>query len=286
MSRAPPARSRPAALGAATLASALALLLALAPPPARAGALPGWPTGAAPAAPAPSPAPSPGLKRVGVVASLWPKLLGEDVLRPNEPLTGQLIKLDGAAKRYRLRDLKPSADYEVRVSYPASIPASLAFEWSGVPAPDAAAPGRAATRRLLDTDKAIFSTDADGGGPGGKAPLLLLKAARRSVHKDGPEGGPDQLVFDIVLAELWFGVLPKDTLPVIVAAGIALLAALLLAPIWAGRLFPALVNWVTAGRGGAPSPRRRASPPPEDGAAAPGPSPARQRSQRARRAAP
>jgi hypothetical protein len=123
MRRALPARGRLAALGAATVATALALLLALAPPPARAGALPAGPLTAT------APAPSPGLKRVSGVAALWPRLLGEEILRPEEPLTGQLLKLDGPAKRCAFPAVAPEAN----------APAARQCDPRACPAPELAA---------------------------------------------------------------------------------------------------------------------------------------------------
>lgn len=49
------------------------------------------------------------------------------------------------------------------------------------------------TRRLLNLEKAMFRADAQGRPPG----VLVLRAAREGVHRDGPHGGPRDLVFNI-----------------------------------------------------------------------------------------
>ncbi|KAI8474693.1 MAG: hypothetical protein J3K34DRAFT_491804 [Monoraphidium minutum] len=167
-----------------------------------------------------------------------------ETLRPHEPLLAQLIALDSETKRYRLAGLKPSTSYELRLSYPASIPAAIRFEWDA-----SGAPARRRGRRLLDVEKLDFRTDAAGGvpgaraGSGGEAPVALLRAARRSVHRDGPRGGATHLVFDLVLAEVWLG-LPADTLPVVGAAAALLLAVAAFVPFWSATAFPALLAWV------------------------------------------
>jgi hypothetical protein len=43
------------------------------------------------------------------------------LLKPFDYITGELIELDGDARAYQLTQLKPSAGYEVRLSFPASV---------------------------------------------------------------------------------------------------------------------------------------------------------------------
>ena len=56
-------------------------------------------------------------------------------------------------------------------------------------------------RKLLDVEKLVFSTDAQGrakvGGSEERASVVALRARRGSVHRDGPGGGPQQLVYNI-----------------------------------------------------------------------------------------
>ena len=75
-----------------------------------------------------------------------------------------------------------------------------------------AAPGRAqlavdtfalvnSGRRLQNLEKVMFATDADGNAPG---PVLAVAARREARHRDGPGGGPKELIFNI-------GALPPHT---------------------------------------------------------------------------
>ncbi|KAF8065449.1 hypothetical protein HT031_003050 [Scenedesmus sp. PABB004] len=193
-------------------------------------------------------------------------------LVPFDYITGQLVDLDTGAAAWALGGLSPSTSYEVRVSWPASIPAAISFELvdgADTARSAAGAPARRrAGRRLLDTEKLVFATDAAAGvqarararralcaeharGPcrrgGGAAacpprpparrgaaaqgfaqPLVIVRAARRSVHRDGPKGGPSQLVYNIVLAEVVLG-LPTDIVPVVAAVVVVSLGAAALA---------------------------------------------------------
>jgi hypothetical protein len=57
-------------------------------------------------------------------------------------------------------------------------------------------------RRLLDVEKLVFRTDAQGRAKkddraDDRASGVALRARRGSVHRDGPGGGPEQLVYNI-----------------------------------------------------------------------------------------
>uniref|UniRef100_A0A383VZ02 Uncharacterized protein n=1 Tax=Tetradesmus obliquus TaxID=3088 RepID=A0A383VZ02_TETOB len=159
---------------------------------------------------------------------------------------GELIDLDGDARAYQLVDLKPSTGYEVRLSFPASIPAFIKFQI--VDSSAAAPPLRSKpARRLLDCEKLIFATDSNGAVQGFANPAVLVTAKRRSVHRDGPTAGASKLVYNIVLAELLPVVgLPLDSIPVVVAVVAAVLIALVWSLYWSRSIFPRLLLWLTA----------------------------------------
>jgi hypothetical protein len=46
---------------------------------------------------------------------------------------------------------------------------------------------------LLNLEKVMFRATADGSPPG----VLLVSAVREGVHRDGPDGGPPTLEFNI-----------------------------------------------------------------------------------------
>lgn len=168
------------------------------------------------------------------------------LLKPFDYITGELIDLDGDARAYQLVDLKPSTGYEVRLSFPASIPAFIKFQ---IVDGSAAAPALRSkqARRLLDCEKLIFATDSNSAVQGFATPAVLVTAKRRSVHRDGPTAGASKLVYNIVLAELLPVVgLPLDSIPVVVAVVAAVLIALLWSLYWSRSIFPRLLLWLTA----------------------------------------
>ncbi|PNW76102.1 hypothetical protein CHLRE_12g547734v5 [Chlamydomonas reinhardtii] len=164
------------------------------------------------------------------------------VLRANTHLEAQVASLDGTPLLFSFAGLKPLTSYEVRVSYPATTPAIIHLRLA------AGELHRGQSRRLLDTEKLIFSTDASGNAQGIPDALVELRATGRFVHRDGPGAGPKRLVFNIVCQELLLGAVPTDTLPAIFACVLLVVAGWSCAPYFSGRVVPRLLSWVLEGR--------------------------------------
>ncbi|XP_047971760.1 uncharacterized protein LOC125214681 isoform X2 [Salvia hispanica] len=79
----------------------------------------------------------------------------DKVLRVGEELFKEVLPLQNGARFYHLHGLKPQMWYEVKISYPSSIPASFSLQLKRG-APDL---GLNQGRKLLNTEKIIFKTD-------------------------------------------------------------------------------------------------------------------------------
>eukprot|EP00958_Prasinococcus_capsulatus_P001891 scaffold172_cov355-Prasinococcus_capsulatus_cf.AAC.8 len=137
-------------------------------------------------------------------------------------------------REYELVGMEPARTYEVRVSYPATIPAAFTLRvvvpstatprlvLSGEDEPELRRSRRrrrrlGARRALLDTEKVVF-----GARDAGAQPVVRVSAALRGV---APPGHPSHthVTYNIMLEECVLGVLPKSALPV-AAHALALLA--------------------------------------------------------------
>eukprot|EP00877_Chromochloris_zofingiensis_P006237 jgi/Chrzof1/1867/Cz10g24080.t1 len=167
---------------------------------------------------------------------------GAHVLRVNQHVKGALITLDTEVKSYVLQGLQPSTGYEVRVSFPASLPAKIQLELSDRRHQDSFTQHHV-SRKLLDCDKIIFWTDKLGQVKGSASPVVLLTAKRGSVHRNGPLAGPTKLVYNIVLVDLLLGI-PTDTFPVIGVVVVLLLGVVVWTSYWTKHLFPWLLVWI------------------------------------------
>lgn len=178
------------------------------------------------------------------------------VLRPNSQLSRELLKLDVEHKRYELTDLAPSTSYELRFSYPATIPARILFEVTGSSSDSTQRSRlRHSSRKLLNCEKTIISTDQLGRVQGHEHAAVVIQAQRSSVHRDGPGGGPEYLIYNLVLAQLWYGV-PHDAFPLIYCAVALLVVVLIFTPIFTRRLLPRLLDWLTCTEEGSRTKRR------------------------------
>ncbi|KAF5743217.1 hypothetical protein HS088_TW09G01282 [Tripterygium wilfordii] len=77
------------------------------------------------------------------------------ILTVGEELWKETLPLQSGSRLYQLKGIKPSSWYEVKISYPASIPARFSVELKK----DSAELGLNRNRRLLNTEKLIFKTD-------------------------------------------------------------------------------------------------------------------------------
>ncbi|KAF7817093.1 putative transmembrane protein [Senna tora] len=145
-------------------------------------------------------------------------------LRVGEELWRETLPLQGGSRLYQVQNLKPQTWYEVKISYPASIPASFSIQLER----DNSDMVLNNNRRLLNTEKLIFKTESD------------LAKTHVLVTVD-PEGFvaiphvPERqfIMFNIVCDELLFGI-PHQAWWVVVLAilciGIAIIIPFFLPP--------------------------------------------------------
>lgn len=188
-------------------------------------------------------------------------------LYPEQPRSAEQIRC-GDTQLYRIHDLDPRKVYDVKVSYPASIPTDFFLEVDDVmlppPVSAADAPPMAGVkgtmrvrRRILNTSKLrlhphelllqalgkdpiransvnAYRLDLQNGKSGGHAAAASLVTVDISLRAEVEGVSPTidrtnrECVFDIVVEEMLFGAFPYDTLVLIVW----LVALLLLALRW------------------------------------------------------
>ncbi|EOY29831.1 Uncharacterized protein TCM_037238 isoform 2 [Theobroma cacao] len=84
------------------------------------------------------------------------EMLDGSVLNVGEELKKETLPLRMGSRVYRLQGLKSLTWYEVKISYPASIPASFSLQLKKGNSDS----GLKRNRRLLNTEKLIFKTDS------------------------------------------------------------------------------------------------------------------------------
>ncbi|KAJ4952997.1 hypothetical protein NE237_029829 [Protea cynaroides] len=129
-------------------------------------------------------------------------MIGSKMLSVGEELRQETLPLQMGSRLYLLSGLKPSGWYEVKISYPASIPTSFSiqlkrgkseheFNWN---------------RRLLNTEKLIFKADSLDLNSD-KAGMYVLVTVEPSGIVALPHVQERQFViFNIVCDELLLGV--------------------------------------------------------------------------------
>ncbi|XP_026423305.1 uncharacterized protein LOC113319254 [Papaver somniferum] len=85
------------------------------------------------------------------------KMEDSKILNVGEELLRETLPLQMGSRLYRLNGLKSSTWYEVKISYPASIPASFSIQLIR----DKSDIGHNWNRRLLNTEKLIFEADSN-----------------------------------------------------------------------------------------------------------------------------
>ncbi|KAF8778988.1 hypothetical protein HU200_003093 [Digitaria exilis] len=124
----------------------------------------------------------------------------EDLTRAlsvGKELVGETMPLRHGRRVYRIDGLRPSAWYEVKISYPASIPSSFSIRL--VDGPDDA-DWSSTNRRLLNTEKIIFKAE-------GRSQVYVLV----TVEPEGVVAKPnvqerELALFNIVCDELALGI--------------------------------------------------------------------------------
>uniref|UniRef100_A0ACD5X8X6 Uncharacterized protein n=1 Tax=Avena sativa TaxID=4498 RepID=A0ACD5X8X6_AVESA len=119
-------------------------------------------------------------------------------LRVGDELVGETMPLRHGRRLYRLAGLRPPAWYEVKISYPASIPSSFSIRLLNDP--EAMEDLGSKNRRLLNTEKIIFKAES-------ARPVYVLV----TVEPEGVVAKPnvperELALFNIVCDELLLGI--------------------------------------------------------------------------------
>ncbi|XP_054797426.1 uncharacterized protein LOC129302505 [Prosopis cineraria] len=127
------------------------------------------------------------------------------ILRVGEELWRESLPLNGGSRLYELGDLKPQTWYEVKISYPASIPAGFSIQLDKDMV-------RNNNRRLLNTEKLIFKTESNLD----KTRVLVTVEPEGFVAMPHVPDRPS-IIFNIVCDELLLG-MPHQAWWVVVLA--------------------------------------------------------------------
>ncbi|XXG40149.1 hypothetical protein AAC387_Pa01g0936 [Persea americana] len=151
------------------------------------------------------------------------------VLNVGEELKQETLPLQMGHRHYQLRGLKASMWYEVKISYPASIPASFSLQLQR----DKSYIGLNMKRRLLNTEKLIFKADYNLLSEHSEVHVLLTVEPGGVVAKPHVQER-QYVIFNIVCDELSLVSPPKVWLVVILAflcLGVALTIPYFLPPL-------------------------------------------------------
>ncbi|XVF35388.1 hypothetical protein REPUB_Repub18cG0141400 [Reevesia pubescens] len=130
------------------------------------------------------------------------KMHNGSVLNVGEELKEETLPLQMGSRVYKLQGLKSLTWYEVKISYPASIPASFSLQLKK----ENSDSGLNRNRRLLNTEKLIFKTDSlDTINDQGELYILV------TVEPEGFVAIPNTkerefIIFNIVCDELLLGI--------------------------------------------------------------------------------
>ncbi|XP_031258629.1 uncharacterized protein LOC116116711 isoform X1 [Pistacia vera] len=148
---------------------------------------------------------------------------GAKILNVGEELWKESMALQGGTRLYHLQGLKSFTWYEVKISYPASIPASFSLQLKK---------GNLdlvlnRNRRLLNTEKLIFKTDNldvidDQGGM-----YVLVTVEPEGIVAIPHVQEREFIIFNIVCDELLLGI-PYEAWWVVVFVTICLILALII----------------------------------------------------------
>ncbi|XP_057480089.1 uncharacterized protein LOC130767292 [Actinidia eriantha] len=124
------------------------------------------------------------------------------VLNVGEELWKETLPLQMGSRLYQLEGLKSHTWYEVKISYPASIPSSFSLLLTK----DKSSLGHNRQRKLLNTEKLIFKTDEVElpSDQGGMCVLVTVEAEGIVAIPNGLER--KEVVFNIVCDELLLGI--------------------------------------------------------------------------------
>lgn len=144
----------------------------------------------------------------------------QSILKVGKELIKETIPLQSGSRIYQLQGLRPNTWYEVKISYPASIPASFSLQLNKG---DLNLPLNK-RRKLLNTEKLIFKNDDAG--------LENIKSGTYVMLTVEPEGvvaisnGKERkmVIYNIVCDELVVGI-PHKAWSVVILAVVCLVVA-------------------------------------------------------------
>ncbi|OMO66889.1 hypothetical protein CCACVL1_20949 [Corchorus capsularis] len=130
------------------------------------------------------------------------KMFEGGVLNVGEELKEETLPLQMGSRLYQLQGLKSLTWYEVKISYPASIPASFSLQLKKGNSDS----GLNRNRRLLNTEKLIFKTDSldtidDQGGL-----YVLVNVEPEGFVAISNAKEREFIIFNIVCDELLLGI--------------------------------------------------------------------------------
>ncbi|XP_078181154.1 uncharacterized protein LOC144574922 [Carex rostrata] len=138
------------------------------------------------------------------------------ILSVGEELKGETLQLKFGQRLYKLVGLREKTWYEVKISYPASIPATFSIELKM----DMSDRHRNNNRRLLNTEKLIFKAEST------EQVHILVTVNAEGVVAQSNVQERELVLFNIVCDELMLGV-PRFTWWVGLTAILCLLFAFL-----------------------------------------------------------
>ncbi|XP_026399989.1 uncharacterized protein LOC113295876 isoform X1 [Papaver somniferum] len=170
---------------------------------------------------------------IGAVSLDQEKMADSKVLNVGEELLRETLPLQMGSRLYRLNGLKSSTWYEVKISYPASIPASFSIQLIR----DKSDIGHNWNRRLLNTEKLIFEADSNDI-PNHQSFDQSQKYVLVSVEPAGVVAIPgvkerELVLFNIVCDELLLGIPHKAIwvgVLVVICLGVACIVPSFLPP--------------------------------------------------------
>ncbi|KAI3917627.1 hypothetical protein MKW98_021389 [Papaver atlanticum] len=170
---------------------------------------------------------------IGAVSLDQENMVDSKVLNVGEELLSETLPLQMGSRLYRLNELKSSTWYEVKISYPASIPSSFSIQLIR----DKSVIGHNWNRRLLNTEKLIFKADSNDI-PNHQSLDQSEKYVLVSVEPAGVVAIPgvkerELVLFNIVCDELLLGIPHKAIwvgVLVLVCLGVACIVPAFLPP--------------------------------------------------------
>ncbi|XP_031115032.1 uncharacterized protein LOC116019085 isoform X2 [Ipomoea triloba] len=142
------------------------------------------------------------------------------VLNVGEELQKETIPLQSGSRLYHLQGLKSHTWYEVKISYPASIPATFSLQLKK----DSSGLELNRERKLLNTEKLIFKTDVLNLLDNQGAMFVLVTVEPEGVVAIRGVQERKFIIFNIVCDELYLGI-PEKAWYVVVLVILCLVVA-------------------------------------------------------------